>query len=210
MYKLYYSSGTCSMAVHVVLNELVAPFELVDTSLKEGKNREPEFLKINPRGSVPVLSDDGMIVREGGAILVYLLDKHKSPLLPQSGAERAQALEWLMTANATMHPLYGRVFWAKKAIADKAAQEEIISKTREAIVKLWQEIDGQLAKQPYVAGKHITAADILLTVIAGWSGVFENPIPFGENVTRLFNEVVSRPSYQKALATEGVEFKLAA
>src|SRR5262249_40965590 len=96
MYKLYYSPGACSMAVHVLLNEIGAPLQLESASTKEGKNRSPEFLKINPRGQVPVLDMDGHIMREGGAILSYLCDKHNSPLLPREGIARADALEWLM------------------------------------------------------------------------------------------------------------------
>ena len=103
MYQLYYSPGACSMAVHVILNELNQPVELHKISLQEGDNRKPEFLRINPRGQVPVLVDDGFVIREGAAQIIYLLEKHKSPLLPASGKERAAALEWLCYANASLH-----------------------------------------------------------------------------------------------------------
>ena len=83
MYTLYYIPGACSMAIHVLLNELGQEVKLVNVGdPKGGRERPPEFLKINPRGNVPVLSDDGFIVREGAAIILYLLEKHKSPLLP--------------------------------------------------------------------------------------------------------------------------------
>src|SRR5580704_1768796 len=94
MYKLYYSPGACSMAVHVALNECNQPVTLEKINIREP--RSPEFLKINPRGQVPVLMDDDLTIREGAAILIYLLEKHQSPLLPKSGKERAVALECLM------------------------------------------------------------------------------------------------------------------
>src|SRR5258706_9907840 len=93
MYTLYYSPGACSMAVHVVLGELGVPFETVNTSIPEGKNRSPEFLKINPRGQVPVLVEDGVVLREGAAIMITLMEKHNSPMLPKSGRERASTIE---------------------------------------------------------------------------------------------------------------------
>ena len=85
-YTLYYMPGACSMAVHVVLNELGQEVTL------ENAKADPKpagFLKANPRGQVPVLVDGDLVVREGAAIMIYLLDKHTSPLLPRSGKERA-------------------------------------------------------------------------------------------------------------------------
>ena len=100
MYKLYYSPGACSLAVHVALLEVGAKFELENVSAPAGQPKSAEFLKINPRGAVPVLKIDNFILREGAAILTYILDSHKSDLLPASGLERAEALEWLSFANS--------------------------------------------------------------------------------------------------------------
>ena len=69
MYKLYYSPGACSLAVHVILNELAVPFEAVRKSTKDGSLKTPEFLKINPRGQVPVLVAGDTPVKEGAAMI---------------------------------------------------------------------------------------------------------------------------------------------
>jgi glutathione S-transferase len=58
MYHLYYSAGSCSMAIHIALREMGLDFDLIDTSLGAGKNRSAEFLALNPRGQVPVLVED--------------------------------------------------------------------------------------------------------------------------------------------------------
>lgn len=210
MYQLYYSPGACSMAVHVVLNELNQPVELINTSISDGKNRSPEFLKLNPRGQIPLLVDDGFAIREGGAIISYLLDKHQSPMMPRSGKERAHALEWLMFANASMHPAYGKAFWINKSVTDPAAKEKLMKVACEQIEKLWQDVDAQLAKTPYVCGKDCSAADILLTVMANWAGWIPQPIALGANVKRMLKDVSNRPTYQKALKAEQVEYKAAA
>ena len=211
MYQLYYAPGACSMAPHVLLNELGVQFEAKKIDMMAGESQKPEFLKINPRGQVPVLVDDGQVIREGAAIMIYLMDKHNSSMLPKSGKERATALEWLCFGNATLHPAYGRLFFFKKNVTDKVVQEQLFKIGFEQINKLWAEVDAQLAKTPYICGKNITAADILITVIANWGSWFpENSIKFGSNVTRLIKEISSRPAYKKALATEQVEYKAAA
>jgi glutathione S-transferase len=208
MYTLYYKPGACSMAVHVVLNEIGAPYKLELGSV-DGKPTE-KFLKANPRGAVPVLEDDGFVLREGAAILMYLIDKHQSPLLPREGKERAHALEWLMSVNATLHPAYGRLFFLNAQLGDKAKDSPLVQAVFGQINKLWAEIDRQLASSDYIAGKQITAADILMTVIANWSARFGGAITLGPNLKRVLKNVVARPSYQKALAEEQIEYKVAA
>jgi glutathione S-transferase len=211
MYQLYYSAGTCSTAVHVVLNELNAPFELIDTNLREGKNRSDAFLKLNPRGQVPVLVEDGQAICEGAAIITYLLDKHQSALLPNisSGIQRAKALQALMWGNASLHPAYSRCFWLSRA-ASSDAQQALLTEAIAGVQKLWDQADAQLAKTAYLAGDSLTVGDILMTVIANWSSNLPQTITLGDNVKRVIREVISRASYQKALTTEAVEYDAAA
>lgn len=204
MYKLYYSPGACSLAVHVALNECGAKFEAVNTAIGEGKNKTPEFLKLNPRGQVPVLVDGETPIREGGAILTYLLDKEKSALLPSAGLARATALEWLMWCNASLHPAYSRIFWLNRVVQDEAQKKTLLSAARDVINSYWEEAETRLGKQPFLAGEQCTMADILLTVIADWNGWLPEPIKFGPNVSRVLRAVSQRPAYQKALAAEGI------
>lgn len=211
MYTLYYSPGTCSMAVHVLLNEINAEFDLKPIILTKGEQKSPEYLKINPRGAVPALKDGDEVIVEGAAILLHLAEKHKSPLLPASGNARRKAIEWLMFANATMHPAYGKAFFLNKNCSDDAAKQALLKVVFAQIDTLWADVEKTLESQPYVCGNECTLADILLTVIANWSmNLAGNPIVLGDNCKRLFKSVISRPSYQKALATEQVEYKAAA
>jgi glutathione S-transferase len=210
MYKLYYSPGACSMGPHVILNELNVPFEAIKIELSKGEGQKPDFLKLNPRGQIPLLIDeDGTPVKEGAAIIAYLLDKHGSPLWPKSGPDRAQALSWLMWANASLHPAYGRTFWINKNIADEKLKAEALKIARDQIQSFWNEAEERLAKTgAYLAGKTLTPGDILMTMIANWGepGTYK----LGPNVMRVIKEVSARPAYQKALRTEQVEYKAAA
>ena len=203
-YTLYYKPGACSMAIHVILNELGVPFEAV----KQSDLRDPEFLKLNPRGQIPLLIVDGEPVKEGAAIITYLLDTHANDLLPKSGIERAKALEWLMWCNASLHPACSKIFGLKKPSADvldAKAKEDLQKLFLSQVQDLWNEADARLAQSKYLAGDKVTAADILLALIANW-GV-GTP---GANVKRVLKDVVARPSYQKALVAEQIEYKAAA
>jgi glutathione S-transferase len=198
------------MAVDVLLNEIGAPFTLENVSSPSGEPRSPEFLKLNPRGAVPVLTSGDFVLREGAAIMSYLADEHKSTLLPTSGQARAKALEWLAFANSTLHPAYGRIFFFHKHLGEKAGENQLYLATVEQIQKLWNEVEQVLTTQDYLAGKECTLGDILTTVIANWTPALKHPITFGPKTKALFNRVIARPAYQKALAAEQVTYKVAA
>lgn len=211
MYTLYGMTGSCSMAVHVILEELKQQYKYIDVRVPAGQSKPAEFLKANPRGSVPVLvEEDGTVIREGGAIITYLTDKHNSPLLPK-GLARGKALEWLMFANATLHPTYAKVFHALGSTQDAAQKDQLITTTLERINTLWADVNTQLGKSKYVAGDEVTAGDILLSVIANWlQSNYGSKITLGENTKRMIKAVTARPAFQKALGDEKVTYNAAA
>lgn len=206
-YKLYYSAGACSMAVHVLLNELDQPVDLVKVDLSAP--RDPEFLTVNPRGAVPVLVENGEALREGAAIMMHLCEKHNSDLLPASGTDRAKALEWLMFCNASLHPAYSRAFGALRMTLDAQVKDQLLSAAKDNIRKLLDICEMQLAETKYLAGGNMTVADILLTVITNWK-LNNERIELGPNTLRLVREISARPAYQKALGEEGVEYRAVA
>lgn len=206
-YQLYYSPGACSMAVHVVLHELNQPFDLNEVNLKE--DRDPGFLKISPRGQVPVLIEDGIPIYEGAAIIIHLCEKFKSDLIPAEGVARGLALQALMFMNASMHPAYSKYFFAVKSAIDDKNKKIICDEACDKIQGLWDLVDQHLETSPYLAGDKITAGDILMTVFANWTDISKPP-KLGKNVRRVIAEISQRPAYQMALEHEHVQYKAAA
>ena len=198
------------MAPHIVLNECNQPVTMEKINTREP--RTAEFLKVNSRGQVPVLVDGDTVIREGAAILIHIAEKHKSSLLPESGKDRDAALEWLMFCNSTLHPAYARCFFLKNAMEDSPAKEKALNTAYAMINKLWADVEERLAQTPYLAGASLTLGDILLAVIANWGSMLPNPaaITIGPRCKKLLKAVSERPSYQKALQAEQVEYKAAA
>lgn len=192
--------GSCSLAVHALLNELEQPVELILAKEFE------KFTDISPRGTVPVLDDDGLILTEGAAIILHLVDKHSNQLLAVKGVERAKSVKWLMFANATMHTAYGRLFFGLNNIENKEQQLEFFHKCAASINLLWQDVDAQLAKTKFISGEQPSPADFLLTIFANWGQYFPIEINFGENVSRMLKDISNRPSFQTALEKEQVEY----
>jgi glutathione S-transferase len=208
MMKLYYASGACSFAIHAMLIECGAEFEAQKVDIHAGEGRTPEFLKINSRGQIPALVDGDKNLREGAAIIMYLAEKYKSPLLPQSGDARTCAVEWMMFCNSTLHPAYGQCFFANRQEIDASAKAKLVEASCAKVQSLWDDVELQLCKTACIAGAEVTIADIMLCVMANW-GIAHAP-KLGEKTKALIAKVTARPSYQQALSAEGVTYKAAA
>jgi glutathione S-transferase len=101
---LYFSPWSSSLAVHIALNEIGAPFEARPVLVAAKETRQPEFLAINPEGKVPSLIVDGRLLTEVLAILFYLGEKYPAAnLLPEDIEGKAQALSWMSFLASTVH-----------------------------------------------------------------------------------------------------------
>jgi glutathione S-transferase len=196
MYTLYYVTGACSLATQVLLHELGESVEIIERS--QAKN----FAEINPVGTVPVLIDGEKILTEGAAVMLYLLDKHNSSMLPKKGDAREQAIQNIMFANATMHPAYGRLFFIAQNISDQNTQLEAFKAATDPISALWKVVEDQLQDKPYLGGNQPSAADILLSVYSRWGEHFPVEIMMGDKVKTMLQAVINRPSFQRSLAAE--------
>ena len=106
MLTLYFAPGSSSMAAHIALHEVGAPFESRPLSFHRKENRTPAYLAINPEGKVPTLLIDGRPLTEVAGILFYLARRFpEAGLLPTDDIEaEAQVVSWMSFIAATMHP----------------------------------------------------------------------------------------------------------
>jgi glutathione S-transferase len=106
MLTLYFAPGSSSMAVHIALHEIGAPFERKPMSFRNNDLCAADYLALNPEGKVPTLLVDGRPLTEVAAILYYLATRFPDAgLLPRDDIEAtAQALSWMSFAASTLHP----------------------------------------------------------------------------------------------------------
>lgn len=201
--KLYYKPAACSLASHIVLNEIGAAFELdkVDTAAKTTESGS-NFLDINPNGYVPALQiNDTDVLIEGAAILQYLADQNpQTKLAPESGTlERARLQQHLNFIASELHKSFGPFFSGRDLSDDekKTTAENIGKKlsTFEAVLS-----DGR----DYLLGDTFSVADAYLFVVTSWTkytGIELSPWP---NIAAYLDRVGSRPAVLASLKTEGL------
>lgn len=116
MPTLYFRNGTCSLAPHVALEWIGAPYDAVPV-----KPGSPELLALNPAGAVPVFEeDDGWILTQAGAILHYLVRKHPEAGLAGGSGLRAEAESdrWSSFLTGDLHPAFYPVFLTGRYTTD--------------------------------------------------------------------------------------------
>jgi glutathione S-transferase len=158
--------------------ELDVRYRRVDVGGPFGGNKEPEYLRLNPNGLVPTISDGGFVLWESNAIVRYLAAKHgMGTLYPEDLAERADADRWMDWQMGTLWANFRPAFVGLiRTLPEKRDRDDIataISRTAENLAML----DAHLAARDYVTGPAFTMADI----------------PLGVTACRWFNLEIERP-----------------
>jgi glutathione S-transferase len=207
MIKLYYSPGACSLAPHILLEELGIPYQLELVSIDEGKTETPEFNAINPKGRVPVLEVNGSILTEAPAILVYLsLTNVGKSFLPTDALDHFRCLEWFNWLSGTVHAVaYGQQWRPQQFINDRAQFALVSAKGRENIIESYRYIEKLLGGQTWSVGNSYSCVDPYLLVFYFWGRAI------GLNMKKEYPSwsahaarVLARDAVQRAIKQEGL------
>jgi glutathione S-transferase len=200
--KLFYSPGACSLGIHVVLEEIGAPFATQRISTRDGSNLKPEYLAVNPKGKVPALAlDDGSIITEYPAIAMYLARANPAAtLLPEGLRGEIDCLSVLDYIAGTVHPMgFSRQFRAARFAKDAADEARVIADGKAAAESYLAVLAAGL-RGPWYFGTHYTLADSALFFIEQWCGRAQITPP--PAISAHLQRMLARPAVQRALATE--------
>lgn len=199
--ELYFVGGACSLAPHIVLNELGLPARLTKVDLGRGKTADGrDYKAINPKGYVPALQlDNGEVLTEAAAILQYLVDQAPNRgLAPVAGTfERYRFIEWLTFISSEIHKGFGPL-WSPTIPAETRAA------TIEKLAKRFAYLDAHFAKNRFLMGETFTAADAYLYTVTNWANYHKVDLKPYPNLQAFQQRVASRPAVQAALETEGL------
>jgi len=213
MHQFYYAPRACSFAVHVVLEEIGAPYEARPRSIKDGQTASADYLALNPKGRVPALggvagSAGGAadLLTEVGAILVFLARSNpQAKLLPPDPAAEARCLEWLSWLSTDVHGIgFGQLWRPERFVADAALYEAVMAKGMENIRAAFDHIETILADgRAWAVPGQYTVVDPYLTVFWRWGERIGLDMAAGwPLLSRLAAKVLARPAAVRALAQE--------
>lgn len=110
--KLYYATQTRAGRARWMLEEIGVPYELIRLDLWAGDQKKPEYLALNPNGTVPTLIDGDLVVFESAAIVEHLADRFpEKHLAPGVGTQaRGKYYQWIHYAMSSLEPPAVTVF----------------------------------------------------------------------------------------------------
>jgi glutathione S-transferase len=145
------------------LEETGLPYLVHGLDYIEGETQTDDYRRISPFNQVPVIDDDGFIVAETGAIVIYIAEK-AGMLIPTDLKGRSRVTQWCCTALNTIEPTLLQI-----QIIDGGGEEATGALRRPALVDRAGEkftvLEKQLSARPYLAGDGFTVADIMMTTV---------------------------------------------
>jgi glutathione S-transferase len=167
---LYHAAPSRSSIVHWMLEELGQPYELQMVSFKQGENRQPAYLAVNPMGKVPALKHGDTVITEAAAICAYLADEFPQAGLniPVGDPRRGTYLKWLFFGPSCVEPaITERAFPRKEPPARSALGFGDFDTVVDVLAK------AAAASSPYLLGNKFTAADVIIGSGLRWGTMFK-------------------------------------
>ena len=185
------------------LSELELAYERIEAGMQHGRNREPDYLAMNPNGRIPTLVDGDYVLWESNSIMRYLCMAYGqvSPVYPQDARRRAAVDRWLDWTLSTLQPVDRPVFWA--LVRTPVAQRDMaaIQRDADAATEVWRIVDRQLAARRFIEGDQFTVADIAIGAFARrWLGVEGIIRPELPELNRWFAQFADRPGFIRFVA----------
>ncbi len=203
--KLFYSPNACSLGIHVLLEEIGKPFELVKVDFSVGAQYKEPYISQNPKSKVPALMpDDGTLITEWPAIAWFLAKSSpEAHLLPQSIQGEVRVLELLDYMISTIHMRgFTRIFRPGNFTPTTADEAAVQQTGRDTVLTGLKLLAQALGAKAYLLGDY-SIADAALFFLEHWAvnrAKLAVPQPIADHLERMR----SRPAVQRALVTEGL------
>jgi len=192
-----------SRKVRMLQSELGFALELKSVDVRPrgfgGENEQPEFLRLNPNGKVPVLQDGDLVLWESNAIACYLAEKNGwSELWPQDVGQRAEIAKWQLWQVAHFSPVVDGLMWEhmKSMLGKGEADVDAVARHQEGLQRWAAVLNGQLEGKDYLVLDRFTLADI--AVSSALTHKESSKIDFAAYpyLQKWYDLVIQRPSWK--------------
>lgn len=172
-YTVYGAAGSGSTPVEAALTLIGAPYRVIEAVTWESEAERDKVAAVNPMRQVPALvTDDGEVLTESAAILIWLAERHpEAALAPEPcDPQRGQFLRWMTFIPASIYSM----FWVRDVPSrlvgeDGAAQEVLKARTAERIADCWAVMESQIRPGRFLLGDELTVLDLYVAVASRWT-----------------------------------------
>jgi glutathione S-transferase len=218
MIQLHYFPGNASLTPHMLLEELGVPYQLKLVDRANAAHKQPDYLRLNPNGQIPVLVDSRpagtpggeLVLYETAAICLHLVDTHpQAALAPAIGTdERAHFYKWLVWMTNTPQAMLMHYFYGERLVddGDAAAATQVKAHAEAKVGAMLDQLDAQLAShgQAWLLGDRFSAVDLYALMLCRWTRGFIRPARSLPHLGPYLQRVLARPAVQRTFTQEGL------
>jgi glutathione S-transferase len=202
MLTLYHANQSRSVRPRWLLEELGVPYTVVRLDLAAGEQKRPEYLKINPNGTVPALVDDDLALFESAAIVQYLADKFPAKRLapPVGTPARGLYYQWIHYAMSGLEPPVVTLFLHTIRKPEAERLPALVTDARAQIAAALGVVERALGGRPFILGDEFSAADVMVASTLGWARMMQIVGEELANVSGYVTRLTRRPAFLRASA----------
>ncbi|MBD8909354.1 glutathione S-transferase family protein [Methylorubrum zatmanii] len=201
MITVFHAPRTRSLRVLWMLEEMGLPYEVrpVDFPCHRA---DAEFMRLNPAGSIPLLTDGDVAISESIAIIEYLIGRHgPTPLAPQpSDASYPSYLQYLHLGEASLAGPMTVVAYSWFMGPEDQRENPGVEAARTIFRSRLKAVQTRLEDQAYMAGSAFTAADISVAYALGLGQGLKAVETYAPVIQDYLTRCRSRPAFQRASA----------
>lgn len=162
MLTVYHATFTRSVRVIWLLEELGVPYQVEKLEFDSEERRTGSYVSVNPFAKLPALIDGDHTLYESLAIMQWILEKHGEGRLRPAPAtvDSARFLQWLQFSEGIAFGPLGQVVQHSFSLPEELRSAELLARAHEALHKVYQVVEEQLADQEYLLASGFTAADV--------------------------------------------------
>ena len=189
------------------LDLMNVPYELVHVDYFKGEQKSDTYMAINPNASLPAMKDGDFVLWESNAILMYAADKHQAAAhYPTDLQTRADIQRWLLWESSSWFPSC-YVYLVENCVKPLLGAETdpaVLAAQDAQFHKLASILDQRLSQHTWVAGDHVTIADIALAAPMHLHGWQQLPLDNHRHLKRwLTTAIEGLPCWQKTMVYQG-------
>ncbi|MBT5110585.1 MAG: glutathione S-transferase family protein [Rhodospirillaceae bacterium] len=191
--------SSCCQKVLWSAAELGLSIDLTDTGGGYGGLGAPDYLARNPNRVVPTIEDDGFVMWESSAILLYLATAYgRGTLEPEDARARGEAYRWTVWQDTTMRPKLLPLYHSWIVVENPMSRHlDELEEKRKGMFDTWMIVERHLAGRDYMAGDQFSLADIPMGVMAYWWYLM--PIDHFDlpNIEAWYARISARPAFKE-------------
>ena len=195
MIELYGNPRSRAMRSMWMLEEMGAPYRLIEKSTRAEDLQTAEYLRLNPNARIPTLVDGDLVLWESMAINLYLAQKYEGPMHCTKPEVLGLAAQWSFWAILEMEALLLELLQHRALLPEFVRDPSYAERDELLLKRPLGVLNDSLAGHEFLVGENFTVTDLNVASILAWGKMGRLDLSIHSNVTRWMDNCLSRPAY---------------